>query len=78
MNVVAEGYFWHLCDAVPALDIPGTLNWDLSPRLTDRVSAGLLIAFKVLAIFPIARAARALLELSRREPTEPQMFRTNS
>jgi hypothetical protein len=56
----ADFYLWHLLDAVPFVDIPGTLRWEA--RFTysddDSVTGALLLAFKVMVLLPLISAVR--------------------
>jgi hypothetical protein len=57
----AEAFFsWHFLDSVPAIKIPETLNWRLSSSFKDYWSGGLLLAFKILVIFPVIRLVTEL------------------
>jgi hypothetical protein len=59
---ISLGYYaWHLLDAVPALDIPKTLNWEAPMKLTGHGGGALLLAFKLAVIIPIAQLIVALI-----------------
>ena len=65
----AEQYYaWHLADAIPALDVPETLNWERPLTSTDNFAGILLLGFKLLAILPIAGLIASLLERYRTGP----------
>jgi hypothetical protein len=62
---VEQYYAWHLADAIPALDVPETLNWERPLTSTDHFGGLLLLAFKLLAILPIAGLIAGLIERYR-------------
>jgi hypothetical protein len=64
-----EYYLWHFLDAIPALEIPATLNWSLSATFVDVSSGGLLLAYKLFVIVPIVRLIVDVID-ARRSPTE--------
>ena len=46
-------HLWHFADAIPALEVPDTLNWD-EPEYFDGLGAGsLLLAYKLLVVLPV-------------------------
>jgi hypothetical protein len=51
-------YVWSLLDAIPVLQIPQTLRWELDYRFTDHVSPVLLLAYKLAVILPAIATAR--------------------
>jgi hypothetical protein len=53
-------YFWHLLDAIPALDIPKTLNWTPAHGLNDHIGGALVLTFKVLVVLPVITLAKTL------------------
>jgi hypothetical protein len=64
-------YLWSFLDAIPALDIPETLNWSIPASLTDFASGAVLLTYKLLVIVPLialvvdyvaARRSRTVLE----------------
>jgi hypothetical protein len=46
-------YVWHLLEAVPAAQIPKTLNWDAPYKFKDPWSGSLMFFYKLLVILPI-------------------------
>jgi len=65
------GYYgWHFFDSIPALDVPQTLNWSLATHFTDHRSGFLLLAYKLLVIFPVVGAVFELLHRRQESPTE--------
>ena len=49
----AAFYALNSLNAVPGLDIPGTLNWQLTHPLTDLASRTVLLAYKAFLLFPL-------------------------
>ena len=43
---------WNLLDGIPVFKVPDTLNWKLSHPFTDHLSGGIVLAYKVLVVFP--------------------------
>ncbi len=53
-----EQYFlWNLMDAVPVLDVPGTLAWDEPRIFAGQASGGLLLLFTLVFISPLLQIA---------------------
>jgi hypothetical protein len=50
---VQDFYLWHFMDSIPGLDIPKTLRWDSPFQYSDKLSGGILLAFKLTVILPI-------------------------
>jgi hypothetical protein len=46
-------YFWSFLDAVPVLELPRTLGWELPFRYTDPVNRVLLLLYKIVLIGPV-------------------------
>jgi hypothetical protein len=59
-----ETFVWSFADAVPFLKVPETLNW--TPRLTLTTSSGgaLLLAYKVMLLFPVVQLITVALARS--------------
>jgi hypothetical protein len=55
-------YIWHTIDAIPALDVAETLQWDRPSYYPDMPSAALFLAFKALVFVPVAVGFVRLLE----------------
>jgi hypothetical protein len=49
----ATFYVWNSLNAIPGLDIPSTLSWQLTHPLTDIVSRALLLIYKAFILFPL-------------------------
>jgi hypothetical protein len=49
----ASFYVWNSLNAIPGLDIPTTLNWQITHPLTDIASRTLLLAYKALVLLPL-------------------------
>jgi hypothetical protein len=62
-------YVWHFLDAIPVLEIPATLNWELATTYTGYTSGALLLVYKLLVIVPVVRAIVELVQ--RRQRTTP-------
>jgi hypothetical protein len=58
-------YLWNFLDAIPALEVPETLGWSMPAELTDPLSGVLLLAYKVLAIFPLVWILQSFLAARR-------------
>lgn len=59
-------YFWKLLDAVPAVKIPETLNWDKpAVELTDKLGGSLVLVFKILVVLPVVRVGVQLWKRSQ-------------
>lgn len=52
-NASFEYYAWSFLNAIPVLELPNTLGWELSFRYTDQVSRLLLLLYKILVIGPM-------------------------
>lgn len=50
---IEKVYVWHLLDAIPILDVPETINWELRSDLTDMAGGFLILAYKLLVILPV-------------------------
>lgn len=50
-------YLWQLADSIPLLNIPSTLGWTNPLSMSDGVSGGVLLAFKIIVIAPLIRLA---------------------
>ena len=70
LGSVEQYYAWHLADAIPALDVPETLNWEQPLASTDHLAGVLLLLFKLLAILPVAGLIADLLQ-RRKKREEP-------
>jgi hypothetical protein len=46
-------YVWHLVEAIPAVEIPKTLNWEVPYTFKDSLSGALMLIYKLLVILPI-------------------------
>jgi hypothetical protein len=46
-------YMWDFLDAIPVLEIPQTLGWELAFSFTDHVTPLLLLLYKVLLLGPV-------------------------
>ena len=46
-------YLWSLAEAIPVLEIPQTIGWELGFRFTDRVTPVLLLFYKLALIGPL-------------------------
>lgn len=60
-------YLWHAVNAVPALDIPATLEWRLDAELEGLASALMLLAFKAAVAVPVLAAVAAILRSGSHE-----------
>jgi hypothetical protein len=65
-----EYYAWQFFDAIPALEIPSTVEWSRGTTYVDVQSGGLLLAYKLLAIVPIVRLIVELVEARRQAGAE--------
>jgi hypothetical protein len=54
-------YIWHFLSAIPALDVPKTLNWTLQFGFADYFSGALLLVYKLLVIVPVIGLLKAIL-----------------
>ncbi len=50
-------FVWNFLDAIPYLEIPRTLSWELGFEFTDHVTPVLLLAYKILIIGPVIALA---------------------
>ena len=46
-------FVWNLLNAIPYLELPRTLSWELGFEFTDHVTPVLLLAYKILIIGPL-------------------------
>lgn len=46
-------FVWELLNAIPYLELPRTLSWELGFEFTDHVTPVLLLAYKILIIGPV-------------------------
>jgi hypothetical protein len=66
-------FVWNFLDAIPYLEIPRTLSWELGFEFTDHVTPVLLLAYKILILGPVialgvtVSADAALLWKKRRQ-----------
>ncbi len=51
-------YVWSFLNAIPVLEIPQTLRWELHFEFTDHVNPVLLLAYKIAVIAPVIATAR--------------------
>jgi hypothetical protein len=50
-------FVWNFLDAIPYLEIPRTLSWELGFEFTDHVTPVLVLAYKILIIGPVIALA---------------------
>jgi hypothetical protein len=55
LTVTWQYYSWNLLDSIPFLEVPNTLHWELARTFSDHLSGGLLLAYKLLVLLPIAK-----------------------
>lgn len=53
LSAATRYYLWNLLDAIPALNVPDTLNLALQRTFTDHISGSLAILYKFIVIFGI-------------------------
>jgi hypothetical protein len=70
-DLLAAFYLWHFLDAVPLLDVNGTLQWPVPATYADAASGWLLLAFKIVVILPVIAAFRGAWERGRATDPEP-------
>lgn len=46
---------WHVLDAVPLLDVPGSVHWKEPKDFHDTSSGVILLVFKLAVILPIVK-----------------------
>jgi hypothetical protein len=63
-------YAWHLLDAIPVVEVPQTLNWNVTTRLTDHLGGALLLVFKLLVILPLVAVTLNLITTLRKPTVE--------
>lgn len=61
-------FTWHLLDAIPALDVPGTLRWDEPLTYDDGRVGALVLVFKIVAVGPIVAAFASFWSFRRKSP----------
>lgn len=61
-------YFWHLMDAIPALEATDTLDWALIHEPEGRRGGAIILCFKILVVLPFITLTKALL--AKREGQE--------
>lgn len=61
LNVSIAYYLWQVIDAIPALDIPDTLNLTLAHPFDDHLSGSLALAFRFIFIFAFLRLFAVLI-----------------
>jgi hypothetical protein len=59
-------YVWSFLNAIPVLEIPQTLRWELHVDFTDHVSPVLLLLYKVAVILPAIATGRFAWRETRR------------
>jgi hypothetical protein len=52
-----ETFAWNLADTVPLLTIPETLHWKAQLQFTTTAGGALVLAYKLVFIFPLAQLA---------------------
>jgi hypothetical protein len=60
LGVTVRYYLWQLAAAVPALDIPNTLNLRLRTTFNDQLSGGLALGYRIIIVFAVLKAFGAL------------------
>jgi uncharacterized membrane protein len=58
----AAFYVWNSLNAIPGLDVPSTLHWQLTHPLTDLASRALLLTYKAFILLPLVFFAYLLLQ----------------
>ena len=59
-------YVWNFLNAIPVLEIPKTLGWELRFRFIDHVNPVLLLLYKVALIGPMIAAGTLVWQDVRR------------
>jgi hypothetical protein len=62
-------YLWHVLRSIPVLDITGTVGWQEPAYAAAHTPVGLVLAFKVLVVLPLLRAAVSGYQLVTQEST---------
>jgi hypothetical protein len=53
LDAATKYYLWNLLDAIPALNVPDTLNLALQHTFTDHISGSLALVYKFIVVFGI-------------------------
>lgn len=64
-------YVWSFLNAIPVLEIPQTLRWDLDFEFTDRLSPVLLLVYKIAVIGPVIVTGRLAWKSREQVRAEP-------
>lgn len=79
VSATVTGYAWHIAEALPGPNIPGTLHWTLHHRFTDRWSTILILLTKLavvsLIVVPVAQAIRGFARYASPHPATPGALR---
>jgi hypothetical protein len=64
-------YIWGFVNAIPVLDIPQTLGWEMRFRFTDHINPVLLLFYKLVLIGPMIATGKLIWQDVRRreDPT---------
>jgi hypothetical protein len=65
-NETINYYIWSFLDAVPMLELPRTLGWELPFRYTDPVNRVLLLVYKIVLIGPVIETGMRVWQDVRR------------
>lgn len=57
-GTTSDFFVWHLMDAIPVVDVTGTLRWDEPLTYTDTRVGVLVLAFQVTVVLPVAATLR--------------------
>jgi hypothetical protein len=61
-------YIWGFVDAIPLLNLPESLHWNVPLTYSGALMGWLVLAFKVAVIIPLIQAIRTYMEVRRETP----------